>query len=192
MGLFVLTFLVMAVLEIFILLRITDWIGFIPTLALVFGTAIVGGYLAKREGLRVWHSYQRALVEMRMPEEGMMSGLLVLVGALLLMTPGVLSDAMGFALLIPPVRRMVARHLEQWTRARMERGGTASIFDVRVVSPRGVYAKRRVVDVQGEVVEDREIRGPNVWVVETQRPLSRGGDIIEADVIDTNTRRIGG
>ncbi len=189
MGSFVLTFLVMAVLEIFILLRITDWIGFFPTLALVFGTAIVGGYLAKREGLRVLHAYQRALAEMRMPEESMMSGLLVLVAALLLVMPGVLSDGMGLALLVPVVRRKVAHHLEQWTRARMERGA-ASIFDVRVVGPQGVYARRRVVDVQGEVVEDREIRGPNVWV-ESRRPVSRGGDVIEADVIDTNTRRIG-
>lgn len=189
MAYFALTFLVTTSLEIFILLRITDWVGFFPTLALVFGTAILGGYLAKREGLRVWQEWQRALAELRLPEEGITSGLLVLVGAVLLVTPGVLSDFVGIALLIPPIRRQVARQVERWVKARMERGGAASVFDVRVVGPQGVYAKRRVVDVTGEVVEDQEIRRPRAWVVDANQPASRG-KIIEAEVIDTSTRRI--
>lgn len=187
MGWLALTFLSITSLEVFLLLQIGDWLGFWPTLAFVFATAILGAYLAKREGLRVWRDWQRALAELRIPEEGITSGLLVLVGAVLLCTPGVLTDLTGIALLVPPVRRVVARFIEARVKARMEQGGTASVFDFRVVTPQGAYAKRRVVDVDGEVLEDREIRS-------APRPTPRArvihGDVIEGEIVDTSTRRL--
>jgi UPF0716 protein FxsA len=186
MGWLALAFLSITSLEIFLLLRVGDWLGFWPTLGFVIGTAVLGAYLAKREGLRVWRDWQRALAEMRIPEEGITSGLLVLVGAVLLCTPGVLTDLTGIALLIPPARRVVARFIEARVKARMEQGGTASVFDFRVVTPRGAYAKRRVVDVDGVVVEDREIRAtprgaPRVQVIE--------GEVLEGEVVGAPTTR---
>ncbi|MDQ3031988.1 MAG: FxsA family protein [Myxococcota bacterium] len=181
MGWLALTFLSVTSLEIFLLLQIGDWLGFWPTLAFVLTTAIVGAYLAKREGLRVFRDWQRALAEMRIPEEGITSGLLVLVGAVLLCTPGVLTDLTGIALLIPPVRRVVARFLETQVKARMEKGGTSSVFDFRVVTARGAYGRRRVVDVEGEVIEDREIRA--------RAPIAEE-DVIEGEVVDARTRRL--
>lgn len=182
MGWLALIFLTVTSLEIFLLLQIGDWMGLWPTLAFVFGTAFLGAYLAKREGLRVFREWQRALAEMRVPEEGITSGLLVLVGAVLLCTPGVLTDLTGIALLIPPVRRVVARFLEAKVKARMETGGTGSVFDFRVVTPRGAYARRRVVDVDGVVIEDREIRA--------RAPAAEPHDVIEAEVVDSRTRRL--
>ncbi|UJR85196.1 FxsA family protein [Sandaracinus amylolyticus] len=184
MGWIALAMLAATSVELYVLLEVGDLLGFWPTIALVLGTAMLGGYLLKREGLRVFREWQRALAEMRMPEEGITSGLLVLVGGTLLMTPGVLSDVTGILLLIPPVRMVVARFIEARVRARMERGGgPGSVFDFRVVTPQGAYGRRRVVDVDGVVVEDREVRAP--------APRARvGGDVIEGEIVDASTRRL--
>lgn len=185
MGWIALGILTVTTLEIWLLLQIGALLGFWPTLAIVVATALLGGYLAKREGLRVWRDWQRALAELRMPEEGITSGLLVLVGAVLLFTPGVLTDLTGIVLLIPPARRVVARWIEARVRGRMEKGGTASVFDVRVVTPEGAYARRRVVDVEGEVVEDREVRAraPEVRI-------ERSDEVLEGEVVDRRGRRL--
>lgn len=187
MGWLALLFLGVSSLELFLLLQVGEWMGPWATMALVVATALLGGYLAKREGLRVWRDWQRALAEMRIPEEGITSGLLVLVGAVLLITPGVLSDLTGILLMLPPFRRVVARFLETRVKARMESGGTASVFDFRVVTPQGAYAKRRVVDVDGVVIEDREMRAPR-----SDAPRARviEGEVIEGAVIDARTRRL--
>lgn len=189
MGWLALLFLAVSSLELFLLLRVGDWMGLWPTMALVFGTAFLGAYLAKREGLRVWRDWQRALAEMRIPDEGITSGLLVLVGGVLLVTPGVLSDVTGILLMLPPIRRVVARFLESRVQARMQSGGggAASVFDFRVVTPQGAYAKRRVVDVDGVVIEDREMRAPRPAA---SRARVIEGEIIEGAVIDARTRRL--
>lgn len=187
MGWIALAILTVGSVELFLLLQVAGWIGYWPTIALVLGTALLGGYLLKREGLRVWREWSRALAEMRLPEEGITSGLLVLVGGVLLLTPGVLSDMTGIALMIPPIRKVVAQLIEKRVRARMESGGgAASVFDFRVVTPQGAYGRRRVVDVDGVVVEDREVRA------ERPQPRTRvGGDVIEGEVVDAATRRLG-
>lgn len=184
MGWIALAIVSVTTLELALLLQVGAWLGFWPTFGLVVLTALLGGFLLKREGLRVWREWQRALAEMRLPEEGITSGLLVLVGGTLLMTPGVLSDLTGIALLIPPIRMVVARAIEARVKARMERGGTASVFDFRVVTPQGAYGRRRVVDVDGVVVEDREVRAPG--------PSARvTGEVVEGEVVDASTRKLG-
>ena len=185
MGWIALAIMTVTTVELFLLLRVGDWLGFWPTFGMVIGTALLGGYLLKREGLRVWREWTRALAEMRLPEEGITSGLLVLVGGVLLITPGVLTDVTGIALMIPPIRKVIAGLIEKRVKARMDAGGTASVFDFRVVTPQGAYGRRRVVDVDGVVVEDREVRA------DRPQPRTRVGDVIEGEVVDAATRRLG-
>jgi UPF0716 protein FxsA len=110
-------------------------------------TGFAGATLARLEGLRVLGAWRAALAAGRLPEEGVLSGVLVLVGAVLLVTPGVISDVAGLALLVPASRRLAARALRAWL-ARQIRSGR-----VRVVSagargdPRRPPASREVVDV---------------------------------------------
>lgn len=184
-----LIFVVIPFVELWILLRVGDWIGFWPTVAVVLAEAMVGAWLAKREGLRVFRDWQKALAEMRLPEEGITSSLLVLVGAVLLATPGFISDILGMVFLIPPTRRFAARWIEAYVKKRIDSG--ASVFDVRVVTPRGAYARRRVVDVEGEVLEDREIRA---HAQGTEPPKVRTEvveGVIEGEVVDAPPRRLG-
>ncbi len=153
MGYLVLLFLVVPLVDLWVLLLIGDVIGFWPTVGLTIAIAVLGGYLGKREGKRVLAAWTRALGELRMPEEGLVSGALVLAGAVLLMTPGVITDALGLLLLIPPTRRLFARivsaRLGLWIKERSEAGQ----LHVRVVT-RGPVAPPRepiVVEVPDEV-----------------------------------------
>jgi UPF0716 protein FxsA len=184
-----LIFLVVPFVELWILLRVGSWIGFWPTVAVVLAEALVGAWLAKREGIRVLRDWQAALAQMRLPDEGITSSLLVLVGAVLLATPGFISDIVGMLFLIPATRKVAAGLIETYVKKRLDRGG--SVFDVRVVTPRGAYGRRRVVDVEGEVVEDRELhaRAPEVRTPQVRTEVVEG--VLEGEVVDSSMRRLG-
>lgn len=122
MGKLILLFTVVPIVELWLLLSIGGVIGFWPTVALALGTAVVGVALAKYEGLRVLASWRASLAEGRIPDEGLTGGLLVLLGAALLVTPGVLTDVAGLTLLIPPVRRRIAAAVNE----RLQRGMAAA------------------------------------------------------------------
>jgi UPF0716 protein FxsA len=108
--------------ELGILVAIGQHIGLWPTLALTIAAGVLGAALAKSQGRRVLREWQQALAEGRVPEEGLVSGLLVLVGAVLLVTPGVLSDFLGFFMLLPQTRRLIARALRAWVARRIADG----------------------------------------------------------------------
>lgn len=111
-GLVVL-FVVVPILELYLLTLIARATSFWVAVGLAIGTGVVGGILAKREGLRVWRRWQAAMSEMRVPDEGVISGLLVLVGGVLLISPGVLTDVTGVLLLLPPTRRYIAERIRR-------------------------------------------------------------------------------
>jgi len=98
--------------EVLLLVWVGKWLGLGPTLALVIVTGVLGASLARRQGFRVWGRIQRELREGRMPASDLIDGLLVLIGGIVLLTPGLITDGCGFALMIPGVRR--------WMRSRIE------------------------------------------------------------------------
>ena len=87
MGKLFLLFVALPLLDLWVLLQLGRALGFWTTVALVLATGIVGASLARAEGLRVVRDWQRATAEGRLPEEGVLSGALVLAGGLLLVTP---------------------------------------------------------------------------------------------------------
>jgi len=157
-------FTVVPLVELYLLLWIGDLMGFWPTVGLVLLTGVIGATLAKLEGLRVLGQWQSALAEGRVPEAGVLDGLLVLVGGILLVTPGILTDVFGFSLLIPPTRQVVARFL----RKRVERGIEKGTVRVHVggfgaAPPFGGFGGPpprggSVIDVEGRDVTDRDGR----------------------------------
>lgn len=104
--------------EISLLWFIGERIGFWPTVGLVLGVGLIGTSLARKEGMRVLRRWQEAIVRRQVPEEGLLGGMLVFAAGVLLAIPGVLTDVMGIALLLPPIRRWVARRM----RRSVERG----------------------------------------------------------------------
>ncbi len=104
-------FIVVPMVELTLLIRIGRAISIGPTLALVVLTGLVGAAVARHQGIRTLGRIQAELAAGRIPTGQMVDGLLILLAGLLLILPGVLTDAAGFALLIPPVRRLIRRRL---------------------------------------------------------------------------------
>jgi UPF0716 protein FxsA len=140
-GKLFLLFTALPLLDLWLLLHIGRALGLWSTIALVVLTGMAGAWLARSEGFRVLRSWQRALAQGRLPEEGVLSGALVLAGGLLLVTPGVISDALGLVLLFPPSRRLCAAGLRRWLRRQIETGR------VRVISMGGAPPPDEPIDV---------------------------------------------
>lgn len=112
-----LLFVLVPVLELLLLIRMGEWVGLWPTLGLVVLTGATGAALARLEGLRVLFQFQKELASGRLPGQALLDGISVLVGGAFLLTPGIVTDLAGFALLLPPSRRWIQRRV----RARLER-----------------------------------------------------------------------
>ncbi|TVP76614.1 MAG: FxsA family protein [Gemmatimonadales bacterium] len=111
-------FVLVPLVELAVLIQVGRWIGVVPTIAIVAVTGVVGAWLARREGVRTLVTVQNEMAAGRLPGGAMMDGAAIVVGGALLLTPGVLSDLVGFALLIPPTRSV----LKRWARRRLEAG----------------------------------------------------------------------
>ncbi|MGE0159575.1 MAG: FxsA family protein [Gemmatimonadales bacterium] len=117
-GRLALLFVLVPVIELLLLLRIGQLIGFWPTLAIVLITGWAGAVLARLEGLRVLARFQQELAMGKVPGQAILDGAAVLVGGAFLLAPGILTDLAGLALLFPPTRRLAQR----WVRRRLEKG----------------------------------------------------------------------
>ncbi len=111
LGRLFLLFTAIPLLELWLLMHVSDLVGLPVTIATVLSTGMLGAALARREGTRTIASWQESLARGEPPKEGIASGLLILVGGIFLVTPGVLTDAAGLALLLPPLRRAFANIL---------------------------------------------------------------------------------
>lgn len=102
-----LAFLVVPFLELFVILKVGSVIGVVPTVAILVVVSGVGAALAKREGLEVVRRIRLAVNRGEVPGTELVDAGLILLAAVLLLTPGFLSDLLGIALLLPPVRAAV-------------------------------------------------------------------------------------
>lgn len=114
-----LLFTVVPLVELFLLLVIGRLIGAFATIALVVVTGILGAWLAKSQGLRTWARVRSELHSGRIPTEALLDGLLIFIAGAVLLTPGILTDLLGFALLTPAgrraVRQVVAQRMRRFT-----------------------------------------------------------------------------
>ena len=98
-------FMLVPIVEMWILIEVGGWIGALPTIALVVLTATLGLSLLKRQGLSTLMSARRKMDEGSIPASELVSGVMIAVGGALLLTPGFVTDAIGFALLVPQTRQ---------------------------------------------------------------------------------------
>lgn len=111
-------FIIVPLVELFLLLQLSHATSVPTTLAIVIVTGIIGTFLARHEGIMAWFRFQSALAEGRVPSREIQDGLMIVFAAALLLTPGLITDALGFALLIPPARELI----RQFVLSRMIRG----------------------------------------------------------------------
>ncbi|MFC1785038.1 FxsA family protein [Candidatus Neomarinimicrobiota bacterium] len=108
-GRLLLLFITVPLIEVLILIKLGSLFGFWPTILLVIGTGIIGAYLAKLYGLTIWNKIQQDLQAGKMPADKLIDGLLILIGGIVLLTPGLLTDLLGILLLIPYTRDFFKR-----------------------------------------------------------------------------------
>ncbi len=102
-------FITIPLMEMLILIEVGGIIGALPTVALVVLTATIGIWLLRLEGMATLARVQAKLDQGQLPETELLEGIMLLVGGALLLTPGFVTDAMGFTCLIPIFRRPIAR-----------------------------------------------------------------------------------
>lgn len=114
-------FIIGPIAEIYVLLTAAEAFGVLPVIAMCLLTAFLGGFIIRWQGLNALNAARSDLQTGRLPVDSAVDGALLIVAAPLLMTPGFLTDAAGFTLLIPPVRRLIARQALKAVRARIVR-----------------------------------------------------------------------
>ncbi len=111
MKILFLLFAIMPIVEIALLVQVGGMIGGWNTIAIVIITAALGAFLVKREGLQTLQTAQLKMQRQEMPARELTEGLLLLVAGVLLVTPGFVTDAVGFFLVLPPSRGWLASQL---------------------------------------------------------------------------------
>ncbi|TWU51300.1 FxsA family protein [Rubripirellula reticaptiva] len=102
-------FVIVPLVELYLLLRLSEATSWGTTLAIVIVTGFIGSVLARREGVMAWRRFGAAMAEGRMPSKEIQDGLMIVFAAALLLTPGLITDFVGFSLLVPMGRNFFRR-----------------------------------------------------------------------------------
>lgn len=117
-----LIFSVVPVLELYVLIKVGKLIGAWETVAVLLAVSFTGAWLVRRQGFALLTRIQGELASGRLPAAELLDGLLVLVGGLLLLTPGFITDFLGIFFLIPAGRFFLKQYLRRWLERRLARG----------------------------------------------------------------------
>jgi len=106
-------FIFIPIAELYLLIMVGARIGFLPTLGLIVFTGILGASLARQQGLSTLAKIQSELQSGRPPTDKLIEGAMIVVGGIVLITPGILTDLFGFALMVPSFRKRLAGSLKK-------------------------------------------------------------------------------
>jgi UPF0716 protein FxsA len=126
--LLILLFILVPLVELYVIIQVGGSIGVVPTLLLLLADSIIGSILLRSQGRAAWTRFNRALAENRMPAKEVFDGALIIVGGTLLLTPGFLTDIVGLVLLIPPTRAMVRAASRKLVISRFSMGPRAAMW----------------------------------------------------------------
>jgi len=119
-SIFAVLFLIIPIIEIFFLIKVGEVIGALPTIILVVLTAVIGAGLLRQQGLSTLARLQQSLGQGKLPAQEMIEGVLLAVGGALLMTPGFVTDTMGFLCLLPVTRQLLAKAIIKRSALQMQ------------------------------------------------------------------------
>ena len=107
-------FILVPIIELYILLEVGKKIGVFFTIAIVIFTGAVGAYLVKTQGFNLLFSIKTKINSGIIPTDSLTEGLLVLIGGIFLITPGLITDIIGFLLIVPQSRLLIFKYLKRW------------------------------------------------------------------------------
>jgi UPF0716 protein FxsA len=116
-SLLLFAFITVPLVELWLLIRVGEYLGVGRTIMIVIITGVVGAAAARRQGANMLRLIQADLASGKMPAPHMLDGLMILVAGLLLVTPGLITDTIGFLLLVPVIRN----EIRQWMRRKLEK-----------------------------------------------------------------------
>lgn len=149
-----LLFTVGPLVELLLLIYVGTQIGWPETIGIVLLTGIIGAALARWQGVKAVLRVQRRIGRGQVPGDELFDGVLILVAGVLLVTPGILTDLLGFALLTPPLRSVIKSMLRRWAKKNIEVRTTQSAQFWSSSTPPPQY-RDEIIDA--EVVETRVV-----------------------------------
>ncbi len=145
MALLVALFIVVPIVEIWVIIQIGSLIGVWPTIVLLIADALLGSLLLRHQGRGAWRRFNEALAQRRFPGREVADGLLIAIGGTLLLTPGFVTDIFGLILLVPPTRAIVRRLMRGYVGRRF--------VIVGMPRPSGAEPNRRAYDYDSTAEE---------------------------------------
>lgn len=150
---FLLAFIGVPLIEIALFIQVGGFIGLWPTIAIVIATAMAGTALIRRQGLNTLQRAQQEMDAQRLPVRELFDGVCLLFAGAMLLTPGFLTDAVGFVLLVPPLRRLLGnyawRTLQNAKGVHFEMGG-----EQRFHGETGPIVDADAVEIKGELEKE--------------------------------------
>lgn len=144
-------FVVVPLVEIYLVVQVGQAIGPWWTIGLLILDSVLGAWLVKREGRRAWQALRTALGTYRPPTKELADGSLILIGGTLLLTPGFATDVLGFLLVLPFTRPVFRRMLSAYVGSRVT---VAAVGRTRPAPGPGPGPTAGDTVVRGEVVEE--------------------------------------
>jgi UPF0716 protein FxsA len=133
-------FIVVPILEIYVIIQVGQVIGAWWTILLLIADSVFGSWLIRREGRRAWRALTTAIQSGRMPAAELADGALILVGGTLMLSPGFVTDAVGIVLILPFTRPVARRILTRVLSRRLLNGQRPG------PGPQGLVVRGEVVD----------------------------------------------
>ncbi len=146
MPVLLLLFIALPIAELWLLLKIGAHVGAPLTLGLVFGTGILGSILARRAGSKAMSEFLRLSNSGVLPGQAIFDGFAIFVGGALLMTPGIITDIVGFFLLLRPTRAFIQLAVMRYVQVRAQ--GSTVFTQETMGSPRPENGEETVIDQQ--------------------------------------------
>jgi UPF0716 protein FxsA len=156
--LLLLAFIVVPLVELYVIIQVGEAIGVLPTIALLLLDSIAGTWLMRSQGRLAWRRFNAAIAEGRIPARETLDGALVIVGGAFLLTPGFVTDVFGAIFLLPPTRAIARRVLVRTFAGRF-RFAMSVPGAARQWRSRGTRAPGQSYDVEGSAQDvDPDIR----------------------------------
>ena len=129
-----LLFTLVPLVELYLLIRLGSLIGALATVVLVAVTGVIGATLAKSQGFKIINKIKDALARGKMPTDQLIEGLFILIGGAMLLTPGLLTDLTGLALIIPPsriiFRKLIKKKFQHYISRKNFKYNSINYYDI--------------------------------------------------------------
>ena len=126
-GYLILLFTLLPALELAIIIKAGTYIGIFNTLFIIVFTGVIGAYLARLQGFIILNKIQSSLNQGKMPSSELLDGLMILAGGIVLLTPGFITDAIGFFLLIPATRVLIKSRVKKFFEGMIRKGHVSNV-----------------------------------------------------------------